>query len=128
MEDPIGNYPVYLTLDLTFEDKALRSVPSSKAYTSKDINANTERVGFGGVLVAHAINGNFCAFDLACPNEVNRNILIKADADHLNAVCPQCGTKYEIGVEGTGAPNGVSKYYLKRYTVTGSDPRLTVTN
>jgi nitrite reductase/ring-hydroxylating ferredoxin subunit len=128
MEDPIGDYPVYLKLDLTFEDKALRSVPSSKAYTMKDINANIERTGFGGVLVVHAISGSFYAFDLACPHEASRSTLVAADADHLNAVCPKCGTKYEIGIEGSGAPDGVSKFYLKRYAVTGSDPRLIVSN
>jgi nitrite reductase/ring-hydroxylating ferredoxin subunit len=128
MEDPIGNYPVYLRLDLAFEDKALRTVPGSKSYTVKDINTNIERIGFGGVLVVHAVDDRFHAFDLACPHEANRSILIEPDADHLNAVCPRCGTKYEIGIEGSGAPNGVSRFYLKKYTVLGSGTQLTVTN
>jgi nitrite reductase/ring-hydroxylating ferredoxin subunit len=128
MEDPIGNYPVYLRLDLQFEDKALRDVPSSKTYALKDINANIERIGFGGVLVVHAVDNQFYAFDRACPYEANRSILIEADANHLTAICPKCGTKYDIGVGGSGAPNGVGNYYLKRYTVSGSSSQLIVTN
>ena len=31
--NPIDNYPVALRLDLTFNDKALRTVPSAATYT-----------------------------------------------------------------------------------------------
>ncbi|MDR1407728.1 MAG: (2Fe-2S)-binding protein [Tannerella sp.] len=127
VENPVPNYPVYLDLDLTFEDKALRDVPSSKTYTLKNININTERVGFGGVLVVHASDGLFYAFDMACPYEASRSAIIEADANTLYAVCPKCGTKYDIGF-GSGAPDGIGKDYLRRYIVTGADPRLTVRN
>ncbi|MDR0756578.1 MAG: (2Fe-2S)-binding protein [Tannerella sp.] len=128
LENPIPNYPVHLELDLTtYRDRTLRDVPSSRAYTVKDININIERVGFGGVLVVHATDGLFYAFDLACPHEANRNTLIEADENILNAICPKCGTKYDIAF-GSGAPNGVSKNYLKRYTIVEAGTRLTVSN
>jgi nitrite reductase/ring-hydroxylating ferredoxin subunit len=126
VENPIPNYPVHIELDLTYE-RALRAIPSSKAFTLKNVNLNTTRVGFGGVLVVHASDGQFYAFDLACPHEANRSVLVEADANTVHAVCPKCGTKYDIGF-GSGAPNGVGKDYLRRYTVMGSDPRLTVSN
>jgi nitrite reductase/ring-hydroxylating ferredoxin subunit len=93
----------------------------------KDVNPNIERVGFGGVLVVHALDDQFHAFDLACPYEVNQGVRVAADENNLFAICPKCGTKYDIAF-GSGAPDGVSKYYLKRYTVTGSGTQLTVTN
>jgi nitrite reductase/ring-hydroxylating ferredoxin subunit len=126
-ENPIPNYPVYLELDLTFEDKELRKVPGSKVYTVRNINPNTERAGFGGVLVVHASDGLFYAFDLACPYEANNSILVEADENTLNAVCPKCGTKYDIAF-GSGAPNGVGRNYLKKYTVVNSGSHLTVSN
>jgi nitrite reductase/ring-hydroxylating ferredoxin subunit len=127
MEDPIGNYPVYLRLDLSNKDKELRPINSSKAYTEKNINMNIERAGFGGVLVVHAVDDRFHAFDLACPHEASRSVLLAADENNLYAVCPRCGSKYDIAF-GTGAPEGVSKYYLKRYTVSESNSQLTVSN
>jgi nitrite reductase/ring-hydroxylating ferredoxin subunit len=128
LENPIPNYPAHLDLDLTFEDKALRDVPSSKAYTLKNINTNTERIGFGGILVVHAVDDQFYAFDMACPHEANRSTLIEADANTLSAVCPKCGTKYDIGFGGSGAPNGVGKNYLKKYTVIYNYPHVIVSN
>jgi uncharacterized Zn-finger protein len=126
VENPIGNFRVYLRLDMNNKDKALRTV-GSKAYTMKDVNAGFEQVGFGGVLAVHAVDDCFYAFDLACPHEASRNVLIAADENTIYAVCPKCGTKYDIAF-GTGAPDGVSKYYLKRYTVVGAPPQLTVVN
>ncbi|MDR1600895.1 MAG: (2Fe-2S)-binding protein [Tannerella sp.] len=127
-ENPIPNYPVYLALDLTaYRDRDLRNVPGSKAYTLKDININIERIGFGGVLVVHATDGRFYAFDLACPHEVSRSTLVEADENTLNAVCPKCGTKYDIAF-GSGAPNGIGKNYLKRYIVVEAGTHLTVSN
>lgn len=127
--DPIGNYSVYLHLDMSFEDKELRSVPSSKQYTLKNINTNTERVGFGGVLVVHSVDDQYYAFDLSCPYESRRDVLIAPDATVLTATCAQCGTVYDIGVGGTGAPNGIGTYYLKKYYVNRvGNSELTVTN
>jgi len=126
--NPIPNYPVRINVDLTFRDKELRDVPSSKVFTLKNINVSTESVGFGGVLVVHAIDDQYYAFDLSCPHEANRSTLVEADENTLNAVCPKCGTKYDIGFGGTGAPNGVSKYYLKRYNAIMSGSTLIVSN
>jgi NAD-dependent SIR2 family protein deacetylase len=129
MEDPIGNFPVYLRLDLTTKDKELReeNAPGCKIYTQQNINANFERAGFGGVLVVRTVTGSMQAFDLACPYEASRNVLIAPDENTIYAVCPDCGTKYDIAF-GTGAPDGVSRFYLKRYNVVGSGSQLTVTN
>jgi nitrite reductase/ring-hydroxylating ferredoxin subunit len=129
IEDPIGDFPVYLRLDLTTKDKELReeNAPSSKIYTLQNINTNIERTGFGGILVVRTVTGQLQAFDLACPHEASRSVLIVPDENSLYAVCPKCGTKYDIAF-GTGAPDGVSRFYLKRYNVSGSGSQLTVSN
>lgn len=118
-KNPIDNYPVALRLDLTFSDKALRTVPSAATYTrySHPLNNAYRAFGFGGVLVVHGIYGEYYAFDLACPYENLRSVLIEPDADVIYAICPQCGTKYLINDGSGAAVEGPSRHGLKRYNV-----------
>jgi nitrite reductase/ring-hydroxylating ferredoxin subunit len=128
VENPIPVQRVYLNLDLTFEDKELKAVPSCKAFTIKDANlAQGESVGFGGVLVIHNMFGEYKAFDLACPFEARQDVLVEVDNEILYAVCPVCGTKYDVGT-GNGAPNGKGRHYMRTYNVIQNGNKLVVTN
>ena len=125
--NPIDNYPVALRLDLTFNDKALRTVPSAAIYTrySHPISSAYQAFGFGGVLVVHGVDAEFYAFDLSCPYENRSSVRVEPDSDIIYAVCPQCGTKYLIN-DGSGVPvEGVGRHGLKPYR-TESDGRGTV--
>jgi nitrite reductase/ring-hydroxylating ferredoxin subunit len=128
-ENPIPSFPVYLYLDLTFEDKELKAIGSYKEYTDKNINHESgKRSGFGGILVVHTMLDEFKAFDRACPFEVQPDITVEVDEEVLYAICPKCGSKYDIGF-GTGAlVQGVSKYGLRPYNTTPSGARLIVKN
>ena len=80
-----------------------------------------EKTGFSGVLVVCGIdnygNATYYAFDLCCPHEAKKNIIIEAD-NAGKAICPECGTEYDIGY-GTGAPTkGVSQFPLRKYYMT----------
>ena len=126
--NPIPDAPVYLNLDLSNKDKELRVIPSYKEYTARDINfAIGERAGFGGVLVVHNMLDEYKAFDRTCPYEINAGITVEVDNEVLYAVCPKCGTTYEIGI-GAGIPNGQSKHGLRQYNVTLNGNRLIVGN
>jgi len=115
--NPIPSSRVYLKLDLTFKDKELKTIPSYKIYTTKNINtANRESVGFGGVLVVHTYLDEYKAFDIACPYEAKQSVTVSVDEEIRYAVCPVCNTSYDIGF-GTGAPNGASRYYLRTYNI-----------
>ena len=125
--NPIDNYPVALRLDLTFNDKALRTVPSAATYThySHPISSAYRAFGFGGVLVVHGVDAEFYAFDLSCPYENRSSVRVEPDSDIIYAVCPQCGTKYLIN-NGSGVPvEGVGRHGLKPYKAE-SDGRGTV--
>jgi hypothetical protein len=128
-DNPIPSFPVYLNLDLTFEDKELKAIPSCKAYTDRDINpALGERTGFGGVLVIHTVLGEYKAFDRACPYEVQAGVTVEVDDAVLYAVCPRCGSKYEIGF-GTGSRSeGVTTHGLRPYGTALSGSKLIVKN
>lgn len=89
------SYPVYLELDLTFEDKDLNGVMAYKEYIlgkTSGLGA-TERTGLGGILVYHSVDG-YHAYDLACPNETQVSVRVEMDDDAIYAVCPKCGSKY----------------------------------
>ncbi len=125
--NPIPVLHVFLELDLSFEDKELKAVPSCKEYTAENIIIGKEYVGYGGVLVVHTMLGEYKAFDLACPYEAVSKIKVKADDATLYAICPKCESRYDIGF-GTGAPEGKSKHYLRRYSTFLSGSKLIVKN
>lgn len=112
---------VYLELNLKFKDKALIEQLGYKTYINQgtDFIAGKEHAGYGGVLVINTISYGLRAFDLACPNEVSKNIRIEiTDNTGLYATCPKCGIKYEVGESGSGiATNADKKLYLTQYTV-----------
>ena len=128
-ENPIPTTSVYLNLDLTFEDKELKVIPSHKIYTYKNINtALGERAGFGGVLVIRNMLGEYKAFDMACPYEINPGIIVEVDNEILYAICPKCGTKYEIGISSGVPSGGPGKHSLRQYNVIINGNKLIVKN
>lgn len=94
--------------------------PANFSYTE------TTYTGFGGLLIIMGMNpfdaGNVMplVYDLACPVECNANIRVAIDAGNLEAVCPVCGSHYDVTMGG-GAPTagpaltGQTKYGLQRY-------------
>jgi len=80
------------------------------------------QTGFGGVLLIGGMDPYTTdtnvplAYDLACPVERDANIRVKIDADTFEAVCPQCGSKYDVTMAG-GAPvagRALSEHYRMR--------------
>lgn len=84
--------------------------------------------GYGGVLLIMGMNpfsaGDVIplAYDLACPVECKEYIRVIVDDSTFEAVCPGCGSHYDITMSG-GAPTagpaltGDVKYALQRYNV-----------
>ena len=113
---PIPWAPVSFQLHLNDEDSALNGSLSYKIFTQK--RADTDRFGYGGLLVINAMGINplnLKAYDLACPVEVDPHIKIKPDAEGITATCPKCGAVYNIS--SNGMPISGSKHSLKQYNV-----------
>jgi nitrite reductase/ring-hydroxylating ferredoxin subunit len=136
--EKIPENPVYgsvkLTLYLQDRDKVLRGIPSYRTYLYSKPGVDYkpqqgERIGLGGLLVVHTPLDEYCAFDLACPNEStpNRNTIVEVDEDGIHAVCRKCGTKYQI-MNGTGIALEGKKFGLRRYNVSVSGSTGVVTN
>jgi nitrite reductase/ring-hydroxylating ferredoxin subunit len=87
-----------------------------------------EYTGFGGVIVYHALDDNFYAFDLACPVEANRTIRVEMDDDGIHAACPKCGSVYEFSAGVAFPIQGPSEESLRQYKVYTSGSILYVNN
>lgn len=87
--------------------------------------ANTH-LGFGGVLLIGGIDPFTSepnvplAYDLSCPVECSQTVRVEIDPENLDAVCPVCGSRYDVLMAG-GSPvagpalTGDYKYALRRY-------------
>ncbi|MDR0429131.1 MAG: (2Fe-2S)-binding protein [Tannerellaceae bacterium] len=128
----IPDYPVYLELDLNFEDKDLIPIQAYKIFTEKNINQRIERVGYGGILVYHGLSNTasdaYFAFDISCPHESSRTVTVEVDESRVYAICPKCDSKFEL-LNGIGNRiSGPTDEYLKSYQVSVNGNRITVRN
>jgi nitrite reductase/ring-hydroxylating ferredoxin subunit len=116
--------PVNLQVNL-LQQTNLTAIGSYQSYITP--NTGLEALGFGGILVVHALDDTFEAFDLACPYEAQQNIRVVVQPD-LTAKCPVCGSVYRI-MDGTGWPiSGPSRHPLQKYHVYPNGTTLTITN
>lgn len=93
--------------------------------TGFPFTANTY-LGFGGVLLIGGVDPFTSdpnvplAYDLSCPVERSQTVRVNIDSDNLEAVCPVCGSRYDVVMAGgspVGGPalTGKYKYALRRY-------------
>lgn len=84
--------------------------------------------GFGGVLLIGGMDpysgdtGVTLAYDLACPVEVEQNVRVRINGENFNAVCPVCGSVYDVTMAGGAPVSGPAaapsaRYSLQRYQV-----------
>lgn len=88
----------------------------------------TTYTGFGGVLLIGGMDPFTAdpnvplAYDLSCPVERSRTVRVAVDRENYEAVCPVCGSHYNVITAG-GSPvsgpalTGKTKYALRRYYV-----------
>lgn len=100
-------------------------VPSLREPSGFQYNVSTA-AGYGGVLLVGGMDPYTTetnvplAYDLACPVECNPNVRVAVDSETFEAVCPKCGSHYDVTMQG-GAPvsgqaaEGKHKYGLTRY-------------
>ncbi len=72
--------------------------------------------GYGGVLLVCGLENQLLAYDMACPVECAENIRITVDETAGIAICPKCGSTYDV-FNGFGQPLSGSAYE-KKYGLT----------
>lgn len=125
----IPDFPVYLELNLAVEYSTFRN-SYNKSYTFiKGITPNIKQnnyTGFGGLLVNTGFDGQYYAFDMSCPYEAKKNILVHPN-DIGQAICDSCKSIFNIGY-GNGDPaSGPAKETLRRYKANLSGDILYIT-
>ena len=78
------------------------------------------QTGYGGVLLVADINARPVAYDLSCPVENSKDILIEVDDNTHDAFCRKCKSRYSIfsnygyPVSGPAVEKeiGLTKYYV----------------
>ncbi len=97
-----------------------QGVPAGYAYPDYSYT------GYGGVLQVCDIHGTMRAYDLSCPVECQRNVLVVVDYSTNLARCPECKSTYDIFLLNgsdqlaggpVAGPALASGYGLRRYSV-----------
>lgn len=117
----IPDTSVYLELVLNLEAQELRTVGGCITYTTDDSSYDPlyDRLGYGGLMVIYGFDSKYYAFDLCCPYELDFKTRVTYD-EAGSAVCPVCGSMYDVAW-GTGAvTKGPSREGLRKYQVIGN--------
>lgn len=122
-----GVWDVYGVNGATLTNRFIKpqGIPQNFPYT------DLAQTGFGGVLLAGDYNGTPRAYDLSCPVEVRRDIIIYVDEEENVGVCPECGSTYDIFNAGgpLSGPAAQHGYGLTRYNVEpGNNIYMVITN
>lgn len=132
IEPSLGLYPVYFEVNLNTEWR-LQASQAHKIFTKENTNQYQANFGLGGVLVYNGFSNNggsqnvYYAFDAACPYEASSNVKVEVQ-DGTFAVCPKCGSKYDIS-NGLGNPiEGPATKVLQQYYVNQKDKTLLIRN
>ena len=120
---PIPDAPVSYTLNILRDAPQLMTPGNSVAITEP--NKQGQYIGYSGLLICYGLDDKYYAFDLCCPHEHRRDI--RVEVDMIFAVCPECGSQFDVGFGSGFCNKGESKYPLKRYTVTRTGDYLRVT-
>lgn len=102
--------------------------------------SSTSATGYGGVLLICGLDlftataDSPLAYDLSCPVEAKPDIRVEIEGELYEAVCPVCGSRYDVTMNG-GAPisgpaaSGERKYALRRYScLPATDGGYVITN
>lgn len=113
---------VSFRIELDGYDNILKNPLSYKVFTEKDRRFQSDSFGIGGILVVSDAGGALHAFDLCCPHEHDRTILVDAEYEgrgiyNGKVKCPSCGSVF-VTMFGLGSvESGPSAQPLQRYVV-----------
>ena len=84
----------------------------------KKATKQTDRLGYAGILIYHGLDDEIYAFDLACTKEVKRTVRVVTDSLVTGqAVCPVCGSVFNVAYGSGNRLNGDAPEGLRRYRV-----------
>ena len=119
---PIPSYAV--SLEITMQDATELNTIGGVAEFTSTFRPN-QYLGFGGIVIFHNFDDQFVAFDMACPHEIDRNTRVSVNMAG-QAVCPKCGSTFDVGYSQGFPVKGPARYPMKQYHVAISGDKLRV--
>ena len=113
---------VNFRVDLNGYDPVLNSPHSYKIFTEEERRLPSDRFGYAGVLVVSDATGILYAFDLCCPHEDSKRVVVapgyEGNGGYNGKVkCASCGSVF-VTMFGLGnVESGPSKEPLQQYNV-----------
>lgn len=108
---------VYVGLECNLTQAQFSPIRTPNEFVEVTRDKHNIPVGYAGIIVGQSPFDGFCAFDMCCPVEVNRSIAVHLKKGAIGiAVCNKCGEEYNLS-NGGYPTKGISKEYLKRYSV-----------
>ena len=114
---PIPYAPVSLEINIMQDAPELNVIGGVAEFT--ETWKAYQYLGYGGIVIFHNFDDQFVAFDMACPYEVDKDIPVSVGMSG-QAVCPQCGSTYEIGYSQGYPIKGPSQLPMRQYNVATS--------
>lgn len=77
-----------------------------------------EAIGYSGLIIGNSLFNGYCAFDLCCPIEAQRNVTLHLpddDGTGRKAVCDKCGSVFDLNHSGVCITG--KKVRLKSYKI-----------
>jgi hypothetical protein len=120
----IPEYPVYLERNLSIYDPNFKNTYQTHTFEKREYES--DRIGYGGIIVCIGYDFQCFAFDMCCPYELKATTRVHSNGMG-EAVCDSCKSVFDI-VSGAGNPkSGKAKEVLKRYKAVLNGDVLRVT-
>ncbi len=84
-----------------------------------------EAIGYSGLIIGNSLFNGYCAYDLCCPVEAQRNVVLRLlddDGTGRKASCDKCGSIFDLNHSGVCTTG--EKVRLKSYKVAEAGSNL----
>jgi len=124
--NPTPSYPVYLDLNIMAEYPHFVPDNGYQTMTFTQRRYEVDAIGFAGVLVITAMDGQYHACDLCCPICLRRDSGVVVDG--IFATCPFCGEQYDLSYGYATPMRGISRFPLRDFRCSYSGGHLIIRN
>jgi nitrite reductase/ring-hydroxylating ferredoxin subunit len=87
----------------------------SMIITNTMVPVNSLGYNNNGIIIYRNSQDEFFAYDRTCTYHVEESNAVNLETNQMFAVCPKCGTKYQLYWSGIPTDEGPSVYPLKQY-------------
>ncbi|MBN2610623.1 MAG: hypothetical protein JXB00_03625 [Bacteroidales bacterium] len=106
----------YVNINLNLSHYSI-GINQSLVLTNTMVNVSSLGYNNNGIILFRYSQDEFYAYDRTCPYHVEESVAVELDGNQMFAICPECGSKYQLWYYGTPTDAGPSINPLKQYRV-----------